>query len=235
MAHSLSGNTLSNATRFSYNSVQGHHHSLMGVERFADRGKLRWSMTVGCLLDPASPAARYMQGAVLKRPILGCGMLIGSLGNTLIISDLHIPYQHQDAFEFLYKLDQYYNFCQVLNVGDLFDHHAGSFHLSEGDAYSQEDEYHKAKEDAIILQQMFPFMRIAEGNHDRIPKRKIQVAGLPESMISNYNKLYGLEDGWLWNKEHWFSSLEGFPVTHPMVMNNKGRWDKVIMKLGGRE
>ena len=229
MIHSMSGNTLLNATRFSHNSVQGHHHSLLGVERYADRGMLRWSMTVGCLLDPNSPAARYAQGNALKRPILGVGMILGDNGNTLIISDLHLPYQHRDAFSFLEALESKYNFTQVLNVGDLYDHHRGSYHESEPDAHGEEREYLLAGRAAHRLQEIFPNMVITSGNHDALPQRKMRTIGLPMSMVSDYNALYGTEDTWEWKKEHWFSSMQGFPVTHPMVLTRRGRWDKVVM------
>lgn len=229
MVHSISGNTLSNATRFSHNSIQGHHHSLLAVERFADKGRLRWSMTVGCLLDPKSPAARYMQRAVLRRPILGTGLILGERGNTLIISDLHLPYQHVDAFGFLHALHKKYNFTQILNVGDLYDHHRGSYHESEADALGEEAEYYKAMKDAWTLQAIFPDMIITEGNHDMIPQRKLRTIGLPSTLLSNYNELYDTDDTWIWTKEHWFDSLGGFPITHPMVLNSRGRWDKVIL------
>lgn len=229
MVHSISGNTLSNATRFSHNSVQGHHHSLFGVERCADKGQLRWSMTVGCLMDPNSPAARYMQGAVLRRPVLGLGLILGERGNTLVISDLHLPYHHRDSFDFLSSLDNKYNFTQVLNVGDLYDHHRGNYHEAEPDAYGEEEEFYKTQKCALTLQSIFPSMIISVGNHDAIPQRKLKSVGLPISMVSDFNKLYGTKDTWEFKKEHWFDSLGGFPVTHPMVLNRRSRWDKVIL------
>jgi len=229
MCHSISGSTLSNAQRFSHNSIQGHHHSLFGVERFADKGVLCWSMTVGCLLDNHSPAARYMSTAVLRRPILGCGMLLSERGNTLVISDMHLPYQHRDAFDFLERLDNKYHFTQVLNVGDLYDHHRGSYHESEPDAMGEEEEFRAARSAAHTLQSIFPSMVITEGNHDAIPQRKLRTVGLPVSIVSDYNKMYDTADTWVWKKEHWFSSLGGFPVTVPMVLTKKGRWDKVII------
>lgn len=230
MAHSISSNTLLNATRFSHNSVQGHHHSIQGVERFADKGVTRWSMTVGCLIDPDSPASRYNQRAVLKRPILGCGMILGEKGNTLIISDMHLPYHHKDSLDFLHALDVQYRFVQVLNVGDLYDHHRGSYHESEPDAYGEEEEYSIARRCAHDLQSIFPDMVITEGNHDSIPQRKLRTVGLPTSVLSDYNQMYGTAPTWVWKKEHWFSALSGFPVVHPMILNRRDRWDKVIMK-----
>jgi len=231
MAHTLSTNTLMNATRFSHNSIQGHHHSIQGVERYADKGSLRWSMSVGCLLDPDSPAARYANRNVLKRPILGTGMLIGERGNTLVISDMHLPYQHRDALDFLEALNEHYQFERILNVGDLYDHHRGSYHESEIDAHSEGKEFELAMEYANLLQDIFPDMIITEGNHDCIPVRKATTLGLSAGMIKDYNQMYHTKDTWVWKQEHWFDSWGAFPITHPMVLNKRGRWDKCILRL----
>jgi hypothetical protein len=230
MSHSLSGNTLSNAKQFSHHSIQGHYHSLQGVERFADKGKLRWSMSVGCLIDPASPAARYGSTMVLKRPILGCGMLLGER-STLVVSDLHLPYQHRDAFDFLAALNDYYKFERFLCVGDIFDHHAPSYHESETDAMNPEDEFEAATDSAHALQTLFPEMSITVGNHDAIPVRQAKTVGLPLGMLSDFNRVYGLKQGWKWSQDCWFDSWGSYPVVIPMVLKSKGRWDGNILKI----
>ena len=107
MTHSVSSNTRNNAAKYSHNTVQGHHHSVFEISYYADMQQIRWSMSVGSLLDPHSPAARYAASNVLKRPILGCGVIVSEkTSNRLVISDLHIPYQHKDAFDFLRFLER---------------------------------------------------------------------------------------------------------------------------------
>ena len=230
MAHSISGNTLTNATRLAHNSIQGHHHSLFGVAHYADSTTPRWSMTVGCLMDPHSPAARYGAGNVIKRPILGCGMILGEGGNTLVISDLHFPYHHRDTFDFLYELDRYFAFEHILSVGDVFDNHRGSYHEDEPDSLNAEEEYEQAKFYGQQLQDLFPVMHISRGNHDDIPVRKLKTIGLPPSMLSCPNKLYDLDDTWVWHDRYKFDSKGGVPVAQLMTLNKRGRWDKKIMK-----
>ena len=230
MAHSLSSSTLNNATKFSHHSIQGHHHSIQGIERFADKGKLRWSMSVGCLLDPDSPAARYGSKAVFKRPILGCGMLLGPKGNTLVMPDLHLPYHHRDAFDFLWALLKHYKFTRIINVGDIFDHHRPSFHESETDAMNAEDEFDAALRESKTLQEMFPEMIITIGNHDAIPVRQAKNIGLPLAMLSDFNKVYNLKDGWEWVDQYWFDSWGSYPVVVPMVLKKNGRWDGNILR-----
>jgi len=70
LVHAMSTNTLNNAKSHSFKSIQGHHHSNFGIEYFSDEGKLRWSMSVGCLIDLNHPAFNYASGATMKRPII---------------------------------------------------------------------------------------------------------------------------------------------------------------------
>lgn len=229
MAHAIGANLATNARNLSHNSIQGHYHSVFGEVRHADKRTLRWAMGVGCLMDPNSPAARYAKGQYNRRPILGAGMLLGGKESFLVIPDLHMPYHHGDAFDFLYELNQIHKFDHILNAGDLYDHHSGSYHESETDALNPEDEYSAAIKAAHDLQEIFPRMVITNGNHDKIPQRKLKTVGLPVSMLSDYNKLYDTEDTWKFVDEYWFDSKGSYPVTHPMVLNKRGRWDGDIM------
>jgi len=233
MTHAISPNALNNASKLSHNSICGHYHSKFSLERYADANTLRWAMIVGCLMDTNSPAARYGVG-VLSRPINGVGMLLGGRGNTLIISDLHIPYHHRDAFDFLWALHQEYQFSRILNVGDIADHHAGSYHESEPDAYDAETEYTLTKKYMQELEAMFPKMTITVGNHCMIPTRKLKSAGLPSSMLQDHNSLYELQGGWDWVPKYSFDSWGAYPVMQPMVLNKRGRWDKDILKIGSK-
>lgn len=164
----------------------------------------------------------------LKTTYIGNRRFLGQEENYLVISDLHIPYHHKDSFDFLWAVYSYYECSKVLNVGDVIDHHAGSYHESEPDALNSEDEYLQSQKYCRELQEIFPFMIISEGNHDKIPKRKLKSVGLPQTMAYDYNLMYGLEDGWKWKEKHTFDSKGGQPVLVPMVLNNKGRWNKQV-------
>ncbi len=76
MVHAMSVNTLTNAKTHSHCSVQGHHHGTCGIQYFADKQHLRWSMSTGCLIDPDSPAFNYSKGNTNNRPIIACGGLV---------------------------------------------------------------------------------------------------------------------------------------------------------------
>jgi hypothetical protein len=83
LVHSVSANTRNNATKYSYCSVQGHHHSEFCVAYTSDTDLLRWSMSVGCLIDPRAPAFRYDKNNIVKRPILGCGVILDGVPYTV--------------------------------------------------------------------------------------------------------------------------------------------------------
>ena len=227
VAHSITGVTLTNARTSSVNTIQGHYHSLFGIEYFGDTNVLRWSMTVGTLMDTHSPAARYSEGRILKRPILGCGMIESEQDeyNIMIIPDMHLPYVHKDAFNFLWSVYCSYYPELIICVGDMFDHHSGSYHESEPDAMNPTEEYKAAKKQAKQLEEMFPEMVVIKGNHDEIPRRKLKSAGLPQEMLRDYNMIYDLKGGWEWVKRFKFNSGGGNPKLIPMRLKGNGRWN----------
>jgi len=76
LKHSISASTVNNAAKFSHCSIQGHHHSVYGIHYSSDSHTLRWSATVGCLIDAHSPAFNYDRAIVLKRAVIGCMVMV---------------------------------------------------------------------------------------------------------------------------------------------------------------
>ena len=76
LVHTMSTSTLNNAAKHSHSSIQGHHHSNLGLEYFTDTNMIRWSITSGCLIDLHHPAFNYASGATMKRPVIGCAGII---------------------------------------------------------------------------------------------------------------------------------------------------------------
>jgi len=115
----------------------------------------------------------------------------------LIFGDLHAPYHHKMALDFLKRIHKDYN-CrpEVICTGDIYDFHAMSRHLSEPDAPSPAREYKKAREFVKKLGEAFPKGVLVLGNHDLIPQRQMKELSLPEELLRDYNDLYGLPKGW---------------------------------------
>ena len=115
----------------------------------------------------------------------------------LVVPDLHAPYHHQDAIEFLLWVQEWRG-CRerIVSVGDMFDFHSMSRFISETDAPSAKSEYRKACEFAEEFSDVFPQGDMVLGNHDLIPQRQMDSIGLDTSMLKANNKLYNLPDGW---------------------------------------
>lgn len=228
LTHTISSNTRNNASKFAYNSIQGHWHSEFCISYYADTSLLRWSMTQGSLMDPRSLAARYAKTSVLKRGILGCGVLTGGSQNTLVIPDLHFPYEHIDTLDFLCAVYNKYHCTSVICTGDLMDHHHPSVHTAEPDAYSPEEEFRITQEKCLTLQGIFPKMIISYGNHDTRFARVGKTVSMPTSIVSDLNKVYELKNTWSWKDHHTFDDKGSMPHLIPMLINKRHRWDKKV-------
>lgn len=117
----------------------------------------------------------------------------------LIISDLHIPYNHPDSFEFLQYLKDKYKPTRVICMGDELDKHSLSFHDSDPDLPSAGDELRRSIPLIKQLEGMFPVMDILDSNHGSMIYRKAKHHGIPKSYIKSYNEVLGVGEGWQWH------------------------------------
>lgn len=117
----------------------------------------------------------------------------------LLISDLHIPYHHQDAIPFLLYLKEKYNPTRVICLGDEVDGAALSFHDHDPDLPSAGDEIRQALPVIAELFKIFPQMDILESNHGSLIWRKAKVFGIPKHYIKSYNEVLGVDSGWKWS------------------------------------
>lgn len=122
--------------------------------------------------------------------------------NTLFIADMHMPYEHPDAFDFLQAVYEGYDCEQAMSVGDLTDNHAASFHEIEYGTLSPEQEYWQAREKVQKLEKMFGKLNVALGNHCVMGERKAKQAGIPLDYLKSYNELYGV--AFDWQDSFWF-------------------------------
>ena len=124
------------------------------------------------------------------------------MNNTLIISDTHFPYEHQDMFKFLKKLHKKYNFKIIKHTGDMVDNHNSSYHEIEYGTLSPKEEHLAAKKAVQKLYKMFPKMTVIIGNHGSMSYRKAKTAGIPEDHLKSYNDMYGVK--WNWTDKDYF-------------------------------
>lgn len=76
--HSKGANVKKNSQAMGMSFVQGHHHESFEIQFWGNPNALLFGMTVGCLVDPKSLAMAYSKNN-LKRPVIGCGIIINSI------------------------------------------------------------------------------------------------------------------------------------------------------------
>lgn len=119
--------------------------------------------------------------------------------SVLFISDLHAPYNHPDALDFLAHLSDKYKPTRVICLGDEVDQHALSYHDSDPDLPSAGDELKRSKKVIKQLYKLFPEMDIIESNHGSLVWRKAKTHGIPRHYIKSYNSVLDVGDGWSWS------------------------------------
>ena len=75
--HGRSANVLLTSQHMGMPAVQGHYHEKFNIQYWGTSERLNWGMNVGCLVDDHTLAFEY-NNSNLKRPVIGCGMIIDS-------------------------------------------------------------------------------------------------------------------------------------------------------------
>ena len=142
----------------------------------------------------------------------------------LIMPDIHAPYHHPDAIEFLKWAYQSRGCGSVVNVGDLFDFHAMSRHVTEIDAPNAEKEYDRALEFVAELTDVFPEGDLVLGNHDLIPQRQMKDIGLSTRILKSHNELYGLPKGWTVHPHYYVIKPDSWNVLVEHGIGSAGKY-----------
>tara|TARA_R110002020_G_scaffold175493_2_gene367433 strand:+ start:702 stop:1547 length:846 start_codon:yes stop_codon:yes gene_type:complete len=114
-----------------------------------------------------------------------------------IIGDTHLPYELKGYMQFCLDTFKANGVNYVIHIGDLFDHHALSFHDSEPALKGAHGEYIDALEHLEPWKQAFPKMTLVHGNHDAIPARQMNKLGInPVRWMRPLADVYEFPSGW---------------------------------------
>ena len=130
----------------------------------------------------------------------------------LVISDMHIPYNHPGTVDFLGELKERYSPTRIVCVGDELDKHAMSFHDSDPDLDSAGVELEKSRKIIKQIEDMFPKMDLIDSNHGSMVHRKAKHHGIPRHYIKSYNDVLGVGTGWKWHYDLTIMLPDGKPV-----------------------
>lgn len=123
---------------------------------------------------------------------------INNAGNVLIISDTHEPYTHPKYFDFVRKQRDIFKCEMIVHIGDVFDNNSINYHEKDPDGHSPVKEFELAYESSRKWIKEFPILKVCSGNHDLLPIRQVQTAGLPRLLLRTNNEIWDLPKTWEW-------------------------------------
>jgi hypothetical protein len=120
----------------------------------------------------------------------------------LTISDLHAPFHHAHAIDFLARLKKEIKPDAVVCMGDEIDAHGWSRHERHPDAPGQGDELKDAVKVLKQLYKLFPNVHVCRSNHGERHFKAATRCGLPSAFIKQMKEVLEAPDGWKW-ADHW--------------------------------
>lgn len=135
-----------------------------------------------------------------------------SYKSILVISDMHIPYNHPDLIPFLKAVKKKYRPDKVVCIGDEVDKHAMSFHDSDPDLPSAGDELIEAINTLKKVYKVFPEVDLVDSNHGSMHYRKGKHHGIPRKYLRSYGEILEAPKGWKWHKDLTLKCSDGSKV-----------------------
>lgn len=114
----------------------------------------------------------------------------------LVIPDIQVPFQHQDAISFLTYVKKKFNPNITIQIGDLADQHFFSRYGPSTKSFGGKHEMDEATEQLKPLHKLFPKMFICWGNHDLRIFQKASDAGIDSSLLLSYEDMLSMPKGW---------------------------------------
>ena len=125
---------------------------------------------------------------------------------TIVIGDLHCPFEKQGYFEFCLDTYDKYNCNNVVFIGDLIDSHATSRHETDPNGMSAKTELEQAIADLEKWREAFPVATVIIGNHDRVVMRRAFSSSIPSMWIKSFNEVLGTS--WDWTERAEFDGVQ---------------------------
>ena len=120
----------------------------------------------------------------------------------LCISDLHIPFEHPDSFEYLKAIKQKYKPETIVNLGDEVSLNAFSFHDKDGsELFTPTTELEECIERLQPYYKLFPKKMLCESNHGSLILRKAKFAKIPLHLLMSYQQILQSPKTWTWHNK----------------------------------
>lgn len=195
--------------------------------KLANTGVLSWRGIAKALKQPKSSVSDFLrgyyefrgEGAYSEENLtinLGLQKYLPKKGEdnsrVLVISDMHVPYNHKNLVPFLQGIKDKYQPTRIICIGDELDYSNCSFHDSDPDLMSAGDELKASLKTIKNIEEIFPVMDLIDSNHGSMIWRKAKHHGIPRHFIKSYNDMIGVGSGWKWHNDLTIVLPDGKPV-----------------------
>lgn len=136
----------------------------------------------------------------------------------LTIPDLHEPFTHPKALQFVNDICDLYQPDQVVFIGDVVDGHAVGRFSTDPNGFSPGHEYDRAVEALSKWHDIYPNASVVIGNHDDRLYRRAFESGLPRQVIKEWNELWQTPT-WNWGESFEFDGVKYIHGTGRSGMN----------------
>lgn len=147
--------------------------------------------------------------------------------NVLVLGDLHEPFSHPDAFEFVSAVNKKVGPTRIACAGDEADMHCLSRFDKDPDGFSAGDELKEAVKKLHRWYKLFPKVDVCKSNHTDRPFRAAYRSGLPAAYIRSYREFLEAPTGW-----NWFDHFEIDGVRYEHGEGFSGRNGAINAALG---
>lgn len=125
----------------------------------------------------------------------------------MAISDMHHPFVHPCALDFLVAVHKKQKPDVVVCLGDEIDACALSDWEHDPDGMSAGDELRSAIQSLKPFYQAFPVVHVCTSNHTSRPYRQAHKHGIPKLLMRDYRDWLGAPKGWQWADEWVFDDV----------------------------
>lgn len=164
------------------------------------------------MFNKASANRKIKKGVKVRSPSEADWQAVGTThGNEehdyiVVIPDLHIPYHHKDAFDFVrYVINTSPAGATIVNLGDEVDNHAISFHDSDPNLDSAGSELVRSRDALVEYHSIVPKQLVCHSNHGSLHYRRAKAHGIPVEYLRSYREVlfpHGGGEGWDWAYSH---------------------------------
>lgn len=148
----------------------------------------------------------------------------------LVISDMHVPFQHPNTVDFLKQVKKEFNPDRIVCIGDEVDKHAMSFHDSDPDLPSVGDELELAIKELQPIYKLFPKVDLVDSNHGSMLYRKGKHHGISRKYLRDYGEVLKAPKGWKWHNDLFIKASDGQKIYFHHGLNKNGL--RVAQQLG---